>query len=38
MHRQQPPQYQIHFCFGEEYPVAPNQKLHKFIMAQVSMS
>ncbi|XP_061486809.1 interferon regulatory factor 4-like isoform X2 [Rhineura floridana] len=29
------PQYQIHFCFGEEYPAAPNQKLHKFIMARV---
>ncbi|XP_066482367.1 interferon regulatory factor 4-like [Tiliqua scincoides] len=34
-HGQPPPQYQIHFCFGEEYPAAPNQKLHKFIMAHV---
>nr|XP_056700905.1 interferon regulatory factor 4-like [Euleptes europaea] len=30
-----PPQYRIHLCFGEEYPAAPGQKLHKFIMAQV---
>ncbi|XP_033009747.1 interferon regulatory factor 4-like [Lacerta agilis] len=29
------PQYQICFCFGEEYPAAPSQKLHKLIMAQV---
>ncbi|KAJ6655873.1 hypothetical protein lerEdw1_004643 [Lerista edwardsae] len=34
-HGQPPPQYQIHFCFGEEFPAAPNQRLHKFIMAQV---
>ncbi|XP_077192168.1 interferon regulatory factor 4-like [Paroedura picta] len=30
-----PPQYQIDLCFGEEYPAALGQKLHKFIMAQV---
>ncbi|XP_015274425.1 PREDICTED: interferon regulatory factor 4-like [Gekko japonicus] len=34
-HGEPPPQYQIHLCFGEEYPAAPGQKLHKFIMAQV---
>uniref|UniRef100_A0A8D2L459 IRF tryptophan pentad repeat domain-containing protein n=1 Tax=Varanus komodoensis TaxID=61221 RepID=A0A8D2L459_VARKO len=34
-HGKPPPQYQIHFCFGEEYPAAPNQKLHKFVTACV---
>ncbi|XP_062977360.1 interferon regulatory factor 4-like [Elgaria multicarinata webbii] len=34
-HGEPPPQYQIHFCFGEEYPAAPHQKLHRFITAQV---
>ncbi|XP_054836494.1 interferon regulatory factor 4-like [Eublepharis macularius] len=34
-HGEPPPQYQIHLCFGEEYPAAPGQKLHKFVMAQV---
>ncbi|ETE57914.1 Interferon regulatory factor 4 [Ophiophagus hannah] len=29
------PQYQIHLCFGEEFPPVPNQKLHRFITAQV---
>ncbi|XP_060089168.1 interferon regulatory factor 4-like [Heteronotia binoei] len=32
---EQPPQYQIRLCFGEEYPAAPGQRLHKLIMAQV---
>uniref|UniRef100_A0ABM5G4Y5 Interferon regulatory factor 4-like n=1 Tax=Pogona vitticeps TaxID=103695 RepID=A0ABM5G4Y5_9SAUR len=34
-HGEPPPQYQIRLCFGEEYPPAPKQKLHKFIMAHV---
>ncbi|XP_063154520.1 interferon regulatory factor 4-like [Candoia aspera] len=29
------PQYQILLCFGEEFPPFPNQKLHRFITAQV---
>ncbi|KAL7975936.1 hypothetical protein Chor_005494 [Crotalus horridus] len=29
------PQCQIHLCFGEEFPPVPNQKLHRFITAQV---
>ncbi|XP_070604837.1 interferon regulatory factor 4-like [Erythrolamprus reginae] len=34
-HGKPPPQYQIHLCFGEEFPPVPNQNLHRFITAQV---
>ncbi|XP_038225758.1 interferon regulatory factor 4-like isoform X1 [Dermochelys coriacea] len=29
------PQYQIHLCFGEEYPPTPSQNFQKLIMAHV---
>lgn len=35
-HGQPEPQYQIHLCFGEEYPTSTGRHLQKLIMAHVS--
>lgn len=35
-HGQPAPQYQIHLCFGEEYPTSTGRHLQKLIMAHVS--
>lgn len=34
-HGEPTPQYQIHLCFGEEYPPVPSQNFQKLIMAHV---
>ena len=35
-HGQPTPQYQIHLCFGEEYPTSAGHHFQKLIMAHVS--
>ncbi|NXF40026.1 IRF4 factor, partial [Nyctibius bracteatus] len=32
---QPPPQYQIHLCFGEEYPTSAAHRFHRLVMAHV---